>query len=108
MKLEIHFYNNAMFLGIYLFNEKPDEVRKIIADTCAKYSIAADSFDTSKNRIADRANNVLDIDTRYNLVLAYIDQNNISVNNLINKNKRLLPAETQKVYSAIKKFHDLL
>jgi hypothetical protein len=108
IKLEIHFYNNAMFLGIYLFNEKPEEVKKIIADTCSKYSISVESFDNKNNRIADMANNVLDIDTKYNLVLAYIDQNNISVKNLINKNKKLLPVENQKVYSAIKKFHDLL
>lgn len=108
IKIEIHFFNDAFFLGIYNFNENPEEIRKIISEISIKYKIDPINFKSSEHQITDDINNILDIEINSNLILAYIDNSNYDIqllNRIVILKKRELEEKRQ---NEEKKFKDFL
>ncbi len=47
--MELHFFNDNFFLGIYNLNEKPNEIEKIVSEICLKYKIDPSIFNNSQH-----------------------------------------------------------
>jgi len=108
IKMEIHFFNDKFFLGIYNFSEKPNKIDKIVSEIFLKYKINPVLFNNSLHQIADHKDNTIDIEINSKLVVAYIDTCNHDIQLLyrlvVSRKKE---AEKRKIDERIK-FRDYL
>lgn len=108
MKVEVHFFKDVFFMGIYTFDVSKGEVKTIIEDICSKYQLDLGSFLHQKNKIVDQIGNTLDIDFKLNLVIAYIDGNNKEIEQLRNQYNESIKIVERKKTGEFQKFYELL
>jgi len=108
MKVEVHFFKDVFFMGIYTFDVSKDEAKAIMEDICTKYQLELGSFFHQKNKIVDQIGNTLDIDFKLNLVVAYIDGNNKEIEQLRNRYNENIKIIERKKTGAFQKFYELL
>lgn len=93
INLEIHLINDVFFLGVYIFNRQSEEFNNIVTELCLKYKIDPLSFKFDEHQIADSKMNIIDLDIKSNLVIAYIDSSNdhiASFHRKLNLNKEVI------------------
>ena len=82
IKLEIHFLNDTFFLGVYIFNDDPKEFSNIVSELCMKYKVDPLNFIHTEHQITDSKNNIIDVNIKTNLVIAYIDNSNHKIHSI--------------------------